>query len=76
MASDAGYNNSNSLTLNILSSENDDKKEIEEQLDLFKKNVSNKEGMEALQKIERLFTQYARKDFSDFSKKELRPLIK
>lgn len=76
VVSDGGYNNSPSLTLNIQQSENDDKKEIEEQLDLFKKNGSNKEGMEALQKIERLFTQYARKDFIDFSKNELRPLIK
>jgi hypothetical protein len=76
VSNEPGNNNLYSPALNILSSENDDKKEIEEQLDLFKKNGSNKDGMEALQKIERIFTQYARKDFSEFSKKELRPLIK
>ena len=45
-------------------------------LEVFKKEKENSKGRYALIKIEECFTQAGKKDFLDFSKKELKPLIK
>ncbi len=45
-------------------------------LEVFKKEPSTSRGRYALIKIEECFTQAKKKDFIDFSKKELRPLFK
>lgn len=45
-------------------------------LEVFKKEKENSRGRYALIKIEECFTQAKKKDFLDFSKKELKPLIK
>lgn len=54
----------------------DPSSEINILLDLFKKNSNNKAGRNSLISLEFLFTKSGRKDFIDFSKKELRSLIK
>ncbi|MCX6174925.1 MAG: S8 family serine peptidase [Ignavibacteriales bacterium] len=59
-----------------LASENDPSNEINTLLELFKKNSNNETGKNSLISLEYLFTKSDRKDFMDFSKKELRPLIK
>ncbi|MBI1938701.1 MAG: T9SS type A sorting domain-containing protein [Ignavibacteriales bacterium] len=45
-------------------------------LEVFKKEKENSKGRYALIKIEECFTQAGKKNFLDFSKKELKPLIK
>ncbi len=45
-------------------------------LEVFKKETNTNRGRYALIKIEECFTQAKKKDFLDFSKKELKPLLK
>ncbi len=65
----------NSLEYSIATSD-DFSNEINLLLDLFKKNSKDKAGRNSLISLEYLFTKSGRKDFMDFSKKELRPFIK